>query len=133
MMRYINPFYSFGTRKNCHWNGENPLLFQFIRKAIERTSIILKELHSCVLHIKFSQKCFYQECIHIQMKIQENINLALGRIDQPSTTYLAFGRYFKRSGNTIWTYISYSKIKLINKSVDYSSQRNHTGLLDFCN
>ena len=27
--------------------------------------------------------------------------------DQPSTTYLAFGKYLKRSGNTIRTYVSY--------------------------
>ena len=28
-------------------------------------------------------------------------------LDQPSTTYLAFGKYLKRSGNTIRTYVSY--------------------------
>ena len=35
------------------------------------------------------------------------INEALGGIDQPSTTYLAFGKYLKRSGNTIRTFVSY--------------------------
>jgi hypothetical protein len=29
---------------NCHKNGKNPLLFQFIRKAIEWTVIIIEEL-----------------------------------------------------------------------------------------
>ena len=33
MKRYTNSFYSFGTRKNCHKNGKNPLLFQFIKKG----------------------------------------------------------------------------------------------------
>ena len=32
---YINSLHSFGTRNNCYKNGKNPLLFQFIRKAIE--------------------------------------------------------------------------------------------------
>ena len=32
--------------KNCHKNGKNPLLFQFIRKAIEWTVIIIEEFHS---------------------------------------------------------------------------------------
>ena len=35
--------------------------------------------------------------------------MTLGGIDQPSTTYLAFGKYFKRSGNTIRTYVSLKK------------------------
>ena len=34
--------------------------------------------------------------------------MALGGIDQPSTTYLAFGKYLKRSGNTI-SYLKISK------------------------
>ena len=34
-------------------------------------------------------------------------NVALGGIDQPSTTYLAFGKYLKRSGSTIRMYVSY--------------------------
>ena len=46
MKRYINSLYPFGTRKNCHKNGNNPLLFQFIRKAIEWTVIIIEEFHS---------------------------------------------------------------------------------------
>jgi hypothetical protein len=33
-----------------------------------------------------------------------DINVALGGIDQLSTTYLAFGKYFKIYGNTIRTY-----------------------------
>ena len=43
--------------------------------------------------------------IYTQMKLQENINEGLGEIDQPSTTYLAFSKYLKRSGNTIRRYI----------------------------
>jgi len=43
----------------------------------------------------------------MQMKLYENINVALGGIDQPSTTDLAFGKYLKRNGNTIRTYVSY--------------------------
>ena len=37
----------------CHKNGKNPLLFQFIRNAIEWTVIIIDEFHSCLLHINF--------------------------------------------------------------------------------
>ncbi len=33
----MNSFYAFG-RKNCLKNEKNPLLFQFIRKAIKRTN-----------------------------------------------------------------------------------------------
>ena len=29
--KYIHSMYSFGTRKNCHKIGNNPLLFQFIK------------------------------------------------------------------------------------------------------
>jgi len=32
--------------------------------------------------------------------------VALGGIDQPSTTYLAFGKYLKISGSTIRMYVS---------------------------
>ena len=59
--KYINSLYSFGTRKNCHKNGKNPLLFQFIRKAIEWTVIIIEKFHSCLLQIKFFRTYFYQE------------------------------------------------------------------------
>ena len=48
-------------RKNCHKNGKNPLLFQFIRKAIKWTVIIIEEFHSCLLHIKFFPTYFYRE------------------------------------------------------------------------
>ena len=60
MKKYINSLYSFGRRKNCH-NGKNPSLFQFIRKAIEWTIIIIEEFHSCLLHIKFFRTYFYRE------------------------------------------------------------------------
>ena len=53
--------YSFGTKKNCHKNGKNPLLFLFIRKAIEWTVIIIEEFLSCLLHIKFFRTYFYRE------------------------------------------------------------------------
>ena len=36
--------------------------------------------------------------------------MALGGIDQPSTTYLAFGKYLKRSGNTIRMYVDTKNI-----------------------
>ena len=41
--------------------GKNPLLFQFIRKAIEWTVIIIEEFLSCLLHIKFFRTYFYRE------------------------------------------------------------------------
>ena len=52
---------SFGTRKNCHTKGTNPLLFQVIRKAIEWTVIIIEEVHSFLIHIKFFRAYFYRE------------------------------------------------------------------------
>jgi len=61
MKRYINSLYSFGTRTNCHKNGNNPLLFQFIKKVIKCTVIIIEEFHSCLLDIKFFETHFYQE------------------------------------------------------------------------
>ena len=59
--KYINSLYSFGTRKKCHKNGKNTLLFQFIRKAIELTVIIIEEFLSCLLHINFFRTYFYRE------------------------------------------------------------------------
>ena len=48
------------------WNKEellqewkNPLLFQFIRKAIEWTLIIIEKFLSCLLHIQFFRTYFY--------------------------------------------------------------------------
>ena len=38
---------------------------------------------------------------------QPRAYVIIRRIDQPSTTYLAFGKYLKRSGKTIRTYVSY--------------------------
>ena len=55
MKRYINSFYSFGSRKNCHKNRNNPLLFKLIRKMIKWNLIIIEKLYSCLLHIKLSQ------------------------------------------------------------------------------
>jgi hypothetical protein len=40
-------------------------------------------------------------------KLKENSNVALGGIDKPLTTYLTFGKYLKRSGNSIRIYVSY--------------------------
>ena len=37
MWKQIKSLYSFGTGTNGHKNGKNPLVFQFIRKAIEWT------------------------------------------------------------------------------------------------
>jgi hypothetical protein len=51
MKRYIN---SLGTEKNCHKNEKNPLLIQFIKKAIKWIVIIIEQFHFCQLHIKFS-------------------------------------------------------------------------------
>ena len=51
--KYINSLYSFEIRKNCHKNRKNPLLFQFIRMAIEWTVIIVEVFQSCLFHIKF--------------------------------------------------------------------------------
>ena len=48
MKRFINSLYLLGTRKNCHKNWRNPLLFSFIRKTIEWTVIIIQEYHSCL-------------------------------------------------------------------------------------
>jgi hypothetical protein len=45
MTRYINPFYSFGIKKNCHKNAKNPLLFQFKRKVIKWTVLIIEEFN----------------------------------------------------------------------------------------
>jgi hypothetical protein len=41
------------------------------------------------------------------MKLYENVNVALGGIDQTSKTYLAFGKYLKIIGNTISRHFSY--------------------------
>ena len=40
-------------------------------------------------------------------EIKENFNVGLGGIDQPSTIYLAFGKYLKRNRNKIRRYVSY--------------------------
>ena len=46
---------------------KNPLLFQFIRKAIEWTVIIIEEFHSCLPHIKLFRTYFHR----IRMDIVE--------------------------------------------------------------
>jgi len=43
----------------------------------------------------------------MQMKSLENINVALGEIDHPLTSYLSFGKYLKISENTIRVNVSY--------------------------
>ena len=86
MKRYIN---SFGTRKNCHKNGKNPLLFQFIREAIEWTVIIIEEFHSCLLNIKFSQKYFYKKWFRVQMSSKYHVFASMGRF-QLELIYLFF-------------------------------------------
>jgi hypothetical protein len=68
------------------------------KKAITWTVIIIEEFHFCLLHIKVSQTYFYLEQLHMQIKLQENINVGLGGIDQSSTTYLAFGKYLREVG-----------------------------------
>ena len=55
----------------------------------------------------------------MQMKLQENINVTLGGIDQPSTTYLVFGKYLKRNGNTVRMYASYLQILTIKRESLY--------------
>ena len=52
MKRYINSLYSFGTKKSCHKNGKNPLLFQFIRKAVNWTLTIMEKFHSYLSILK---------------------------------------------------------------------------------
>ena len=49
----------------------------------------------------------HQETLLWKFNMYVYILVALGGIDQPSTTYLAFGKYLKRSGSTIRMYVSY--------------------------
>ena len=52
----------------------------------------IEEFH-CLFHKLFSQIYFYQELLHMQMTLQENMTVGLGGTDQPSTVYLVFGKY----------------------------------------
>ena len=84
---------------------ENPLLFRFIRKAIEWTVIIIEVFHSCLLCIKFLSRMtpYANEIIgEYQCGFRRNRST----VDH-IFTYLAFSKYLKRSGNTIRTYVSY--------------------------
>ena len=58
MNRYINSLYLSGTRETSYNNGKNTLLFQFIRKAVKWTAVIIEGFHSCLFHIQFTQTYF---------------------------------------------------------------------------
>ena len=50
------------------------------------------------------------------------------RIDQPSTTYLAFDKYLKRSGNTIRLNLNYECLfSLYNNDVGFSREKFEPG------
>jgi hypothetical protein len=61
MKRYKNSLYSFRTRKNCCTNEKNPLLFQYKRKVIKWTVIIIEVFHFSLVLIRYSQTYFYQD------------------------------------------------------------------------
>ena len=99
--KYLNSLgYSFGTRKNCLKNGKNPLLFQFIRKAIKWTNNS-REMPLLSTSYKILSNILVARMIPYANEIIENIIVGLGGIVQPSTTYLAFGKHLKRGRNTI--------------------------------
>ena len=79
---YTHSLYSFGTRKNCH-------------KILNKSIIV--PIHK--------ETYFYQELLLMQMKLYEDVNVALGPIDKPSFIYLVFGKYFKRNGSIIMMYL----------------------------
>jgi hypothetical protein len=52
---YTDLFVVYGIRRNCHSSGRNLLLYQFIKRAIRLTVIIIEESPSYQLPTKFFQ------------------------------------------------------------------------------
>jgi hypothetical protein len=59
VLRYTNLFLLYGIRRNCHSNGRNLLLYQFIKRVIRLTVIIIEESPHYQLPIKYFPTFFW--------------------------------------------------------------------------
>jgi hypothetical protein len=59
ILRYKDLFVLYGMRRNCHSSGRNLLLYQFIKRVIRLTVIIIKESPSYQLPTKFYPTFFW--------------------------------------------------------------------------
>jgi hypothetical protein len=59
VLRYTNLFVLYGIRRNCLRNGRNLLLYQFVKKVIRLSVIIIGESPSYQLHTKFYTPFFW--------------------------------------------------------------------------
>jgi hypothetical protein len=60
VVRAINSLILFGIRKNCLISGSRLLFYQFIRKAIKPTVVIIEAYHSHQFHTKIYTISFSQ-------------------------------------------------------------------------
>jgi hypothetical protein len=59
ILRYTDLFVLYGIRRNCHSSGRNLLLYQFIKRVIRLTVIIIEESPSYQLPTKFYLTFFW--------------------------------------------------------------------------
>ena len=57
----VNTFTSFRFRKNCQNSGNKPLLFIFIRRAVNLTVILTEEFHFDLIRVKLPKIYFWKE------------------------------------------------------------------------
>jgi hypothetical protein len=53
VLRYINLLCLSGTKKNCLTSGKSQLSYQFTKRVIKLTAVIIEAYNCCQLHTKF--------------------------------------------------------------------------------
>jgi hypothetical protein len=92
-LRPINSLILFGKRKNFLRSGRNLLLYQFTRKAIKLTVIIIEAYHCYQLHTKLYPLLFSQGEIHAETKLSGNMALSFVITNQLLSRNFSFFRY----------------------------------------
>jgi hypothetical protein len=106
VLRSTNFLTLFGTRKNCHTNGRNLLLYRFIKRVVKWTVVTVEGYHCYQPHTKIlSNICLKVSSLHSE--IIGNHQCGFNIIDWLLIRYSAFVRYWRKNGSIMRQYISY--------------------------
>jgi hypothetical protein len=97
---------SIRTKENCLISERSLLLYQFTRRAIQLTVVIVVGYHCYQLYTKFYPISYSQG--QVQMKLLGIISVGFDVTDQRLIRSFAFVRYLRKNENTVTQYISYS-------------------------
>jgi hypothetical protein len=106
-LRSINSLILFGIRKNFLISGRSLLFYQFTRRAIKLTVVIIVGYHCYQPHTIMSNILFLRLSEFVD-EIIWDVGVGFNVTGQLLNTFFAFFSYWRRNESTMRQYISFS-------------------------